>query len=264
MAIYANEITPETEVGECSLVDHETPICSRVAFAQKSRGNLQWWRNELERANDEGPLMQQFMLLALYRFAAIDVVISLSDLIGHALDNLSRDRWRELADVAVRRWRQRVNRRARSQVKASALPTSMSPRLASLLINQVNSASSRIIFDRFLSGYRNDDRAVLTAIVDTVTRRALNDPEQWSTALPKIAHAYSHNVIFSWPYFFRHPRRSGRPVLPLRDAREICANATIYPLTLVGRAEARLTEQTGEEAIPVGKIAAKDEWFVEG
>jgi len=141
----------------------------------------------------------------------------------------------------------------------------MSPRLACLLISRVRPSAARVIRARYLDNYRGDDRAVLEAIVHVVTEHAFKEPSLWAAALPEIAHAYSHNVIYSGIYH-RMRGREHRPhlSLSLHDSRHICSEANAYPLQLVSVAEALLATQTGADAIPVGKIAARDEWFVEG
>ena len=135
----------------------------------------------------------------------------------------------------------------------------MSPRLACLLILRASPDTAQLIRHRYLSDYRGNDRAVLAAIVEVVTEHAYDEPQAWGAALPEIAHAYSHNVVN--PGLYRHRRGFDMPLL---EARRICADASAYPLLLVSSAEAQVAAQTGADAIPVGKIAARDEWFVDG
>jgi hypothetical protein len=48
------------------------------------------------------------------------------------------------------------------------------------------------------------------------------------------------------------------------EAQHICANVDTFPLRLVSMAEALLAASTGAEAIPVGEIAVRDQWFIDG
>jgi hypothetical protein len=46
-------------------------------------------------------------------------------------------------------------------------------------------------------------------------------------------------------------------------AYSICSSPTDYPLSLIAAAEAVLTTQAGSRSIPVGEVAARDQWFVD-
>jgi hypothetical protein len=107
---------------------------------------------------------------------------------------------------------------------------------------------------------------VLRAIVEVVTDRAFEEPQAWATALPAIAHAYTHDVVYSGGFYHRKHLGIHRPNhdIPHIEARRICADAGAYPLSLVGTAEAILAAQTRADAIPVGKIAARDDWLIDG
>jgi hypothetical protein len=245
---------------ECSLVDQGIPLFTRAARARRAAGDRQWWLNELSAAQGADALIQQFTVLALYRSMAIDDIVALAGTIGTMLDILPERHWLGLADAAHVPWH-RPRRPRRQQITTTALPASMSPRLASLLIFRVSTATGQLIRHRYLLDYRGNDRAILEAIIEVVTEHAFDKPQAWGAALPEIAHAYGHKVRPSRTTYMNKSR--GRD-MPLLEARRICAEAGAYPLQLVSTAEALLAAQTGAESIPVGKIAARDEWFVEG
>ena len=133
-----------------------------------------------------------------------------------------------------------------------------------MLISRFDDSSARLIYDRYLVNYMGTDTSVLRAIVGVVSKRTIDEPQTWATALPIIAHAYTHDVVFPTIVHSRKHAGAGpeRYELPPAEARRICADAGAYPLSLVGLAEAVLASQTGADAIPVGKIAARDDWFV--
>jgi len=133
----------------------------------------------------------------------------------------------------------------------------MSPRLACLLIHRLAPEAARAVYDRYLAGYKDDDPSIMASCVQVVIEQASVEAEAWTKALPIIAYAYKRNVMIP-----RSPARSGY-VIPIPEARRICANAKDYPLSLIADAEAVLATQTGSEAIPVGKIAAMEQWFAD-
>jgi hypothetical protein len=209
-------------------------------------------------------LAQQFTLFALYSSVPIDDILALSSTLGAALDVLPKDEWLGLAGTAALLPRRRLGKRRRpsEQIATTKLPASMSPRLACLLISRTPPGTAQLIRHQYLAGYRGNDRAVLSAIIDVVTEHTYDDSQAWGEALPEIAHAYSRNVLNSGRYAPHRHRKRVRD-MPLLEARRICAEAGAYPLVLVSLAESLLAAQTGADAIPVGKIAARDEWFVD-
>ena len=265
MAVHANTVTgDEGELLplEYSLVRHDLPLCDRVAHARRARGNRDWWSSELNSTKNEKPMMRQFVLLTLFRFGTLPVILELSGVVEDLLGGLPESGWSELVEV-VESSNRRATRRRREQLQfdMDSLPLSASPRLACLLIMQLNHLSGRVIYERWLSGYRGVDRAVLRAIVETTVEWAIAEQDRWKSILPEIAYAYTQNVIGGRAFFPVYGRRPNARSVPLNIARDICANPCSYPLRLVGIAEALLTKQAGEEAVPVGKIAATDEWF---
>jgi hypothetical protein len=161
---------------ECSLVDQGIPLFTRAARARRAAGDRQWWLNELCAAQGADALIQQFTVLALYRSMAIDDIVALAGTIGTMLDILPERHWLGLADAAHVPWH-RPRRPQRQQITTTALPASMSPRLASLLIFRVSTATGQLIRHRYLLDYRGNDRAILEAIIEVVTKHAFDKPQ---------------------------------------------------------------------------------------
>jgi hypothetical protein len=264
MAVRAAANVKGMKVIDCSLADRGIPLFTRAARARQAGGDRQWWLKELGTVQGMDALSQQFTFFALYSSMPIDDILALSSTLGTALDLLPEEQWLGLAETATRLPWRRIHKRhrQRDQIAATKLPTSMSPRLACFLLLRASPATARLIRHRYLADYRGNDRAVLAAITDVVIEHAFEYPQAWGEALPEIAHAYSHNVLNTGRY---GPYLHRRHVvdMPLLEARRICAEASAYPLLLVSLAEAQLAAQTGAEAIPVGKIAARDGWFVD-
>jgi hypothetical protein len=263
MVVDAAELVKTPAVSDCRLADQEVPLITRAARARQAATDPQWWLKELAVTQEMNTVNQQFALYALHRLMPVGEILALSTTLSAALDRLPQQQWLPLATNRVfTPWRRR-RRQPRQQISTSSLPASMSPRLACLLISRVRPSTARIIRDRYLNSYREHDPAVLEAIVGVVTEHAFTEPAAWAAALPEIAHAYSHNVVYSGIYHRLTRNHRPRLDMPSQDSRRICSEAGAYPLPLVSIAEALLATQTGADAIPVGKIAARDEWFTE-
>jgi hypothetical protein len=215
--------------------------------------------------NLEG-LDQTFVLYGLFRWIAIGNLLRLSDALGTALDRIPDKQWRILAGaLAGSRWRGRQQQQRQVyNPKPADLPSSMSNRLASLLLGSLAGTSADLIYTNYLEGYEGSDTRVLQATVEFLTERAFEEPKTWASALPKISHAYMYGVVYPLLYHRHAPVGTGRARIevPLAEARRICADSNSYPLSLVGLAETALSRKTGVDAIPVGKVAARDEWFM--
>jgi hypothetical protein len=199
MAVSATQITGAKAIVDCSLSDRTVPLCDRVARARQAAGDRQWWLAELARAQDIDVLALQFTIYALQRCVPIEDISRLSKELGIALDELPTEHWPRIADPAAEAQAYRSGRRGRErhQINKTALPSAMSPRLACLLMLRAHHSSAQFIRDRFLAHYRGNDRAVLGAIVEVVTERAFGESKTWSAALPEIAYAYTHNVVYT-------------------------------------------------------------------
>jgi hypothetical protein len=201
----------------------------------------------------------QFSLFALHTLMPVHTVLTLSMDISTALDSLPDIRWRELAAAGADPFFHHVMRSSslKPNVASADLPSAMSPRLACLLIHRLAPEAARTIYDRYLASYKDDDPLILASCIQVVIEQASVEAEAWAKAVPIIAYAYKRNVMI--------PRSPTRPryVIPMPEARRICANPIDYPLSLIADAEAVVAAQTGSEVIPVGKIAATEQWFAD-
>ena len=254
-AIIAKVEAPE----ECALTDQRVPLCERVAYARLAADNTAWWRDQLNKASELDALTMQFSLFALHTLMPIPTVLMLCRDISTALDSLPDTNWSDLAAAGTYPLFHYGMRGSppKPNVASTDLPSAMSPRLACLLIYRLAPEAGRTIYDRYLAKYKGDDPSILATCIQVVIGQASVEVEAWAKALPIIAYAYKRNVMMP-----RSPTRPGY-VIPIPEARRICANPIDYPLSLIADAEAVLAAQTGSEAIPVGKIAAMEQWFAD-
>jgi hypothetical protein len=235
------------------------------------RAETDWWRDQLAIARETNELALRFVLLLLYSLAPLRTIKALSSEISSALDIMNVAEWGELLEAAKSALR---SPRMTQEIVAKKnehklhlygaeldLGSEVSPRLICFLLFRLPSTVGRLFYLRYLSSYRGDDEFILGTCVDMAENLAMKGRYAWAEALPVIAHAYSRGVVRDGVPRFRTPKPYRE--IPAIEARQICANAVDYPLSLVGAAELTLTAQTGAQAIPVGKIAARDDWFPE-
>jgi hypothetical protein len=246
-----------------------SPLCDRAAQVRSDVRSLKGYTSLVESVSEgETASVQQTLLYMLFSGSAPRKLIELSDQLGEAINRLPESHWLKLATALSgrQRLRRRARRRDRSteeKINDSGWPGVMSERLACALLLLSNESLARRIYDKYLVDYRGRDRAVLRAILEIAVDLSSEEPQRWAAALPVVAHAYANGVSFPRHYFSQKHLEFIEPVqgIPYAEARQICAEAGLYPLALVGQAEATLAATTGSEAIPVGKVAVRDEWF---
>lgn len=260
-AVAAVELVQENAAVECELLDSEVPLCTRFAFARTATNSANWWRQQLRQARGRSDLEVGLVVLAVNRWMPVKAILESSEEVSALLEGLSDGHWRALCAVG---WQGApagfsIGEKKKREKFSNSLPPKMSPRLASLLIARVPRHIGRRIFDNYLINDVGEDRQVLSAMVNFLISGARRRPDHWSDALPLIKRAYKLGIS---PTRVWRGDKSDKDI-PVPEARRICASAECYPLSLVGEAESVLAAQTGAAAIPVGKIAARDEWFSE-
>jgi hypothetical protein len=176
------------------------------------------------------------------------------------LDRLSSRDWRLLMSAArYQTFQQRQTKEEHLSSELSDMPNSISPRLACFMMTRLNSAAEIRVWQVYLQDYVGDDLEVLSASMRAAVQHAEEGRGEWVKALPIVRLGYRHGITYPRPIGKDDRSRSA---LSPKVAKQICAEPESYPLALVGAAEAVLAAETGAEAIPVGKIAARDEWFV--
>ena len=112
------------------------------------------------------------------------------------------------------------------------------------------------LFIEALKPYEGDDDDIVDARANSAWQYSIRHPETWSSTLAIVADSYEKGV--SIERVFPAP---GKSILPAFEARRVVQDASSFPLTVINVAEGTLAEQTGSRVIPVGSVAARDEWF---
>jgi hypothetical protein len=261
ISIAAASTVKSATTPECGLTDETIPLCERTVHARLNSENGAWWQEQIVLAQQASELALPFTLLALHTWMPVKTVLEFSAEISVFVDSLPFTHWRKVVESADFLHNLHIRRPSRQYValKKSDLPDAMSPRLACLLASRVTPATARQLRKRYLADYNGKDPFVLMASATIAIEEALSRANYWARALPVISYAYSHDAP---PLQIMHMNDLTRSI-PIAEARSICANAHLYPLFLVGYADSTLAARTGAAAIPVGKIAERDEWFVE-
>lgn len=114
------------------------------------------------------------------------------------------------------------------------------------------------MFEEVLLGYAGQDRDILEARVQSAWYYAISHPEFWNDAIAIIGESYRRGVTLESARLYH-----GSDDFPYIQAEIICQSPMEYPLATVSVAETVLATKLGMEAIPVGNIAVRDQWFAE-
>jgi hypothetical protein len=224
-------------------------LCDRAAYAKQRSDHVDWWSEQLASASAIGTSAVQFVLLAMQQFSPIELLFTLSGAISSALDCLRDSAWHQLArasstlDVPTR------------SLGGADLPSSTSPRLAALLVDQFSPDEGLLIYQRYLIEYNGSDTSVLQKCADLAVR-GLWRPEMRSQSLQIISNVYKQDICPRGAYRPLHLEKEN--AIPIDAAYSICANPNDYPLSLIANAESALTTQAGSQLTPVGEVAERD------
>jgi hypothetical protein len=256
LAVLAAEFLTVEPKSKCDLHDVTQPLLVRALSAKHRRQDMQWWKEQLESAAGlEGPV-RPFLLMCLHRWAALSVIVALNHQLDQILDELTAPEWANLRSVMPDRKRHNPRRNApkRSLGIASRLPDKMSLRMMCFVVERLRPDERYAVLQKYWNGCPSGDSYIDESVISIVITHAYSNPTSWEAATAQIALYYERGRVH-----FPHTR-SEFPI-PSDVARQICTEPARFPLFLVGRAETVLTQEAGAAAIPVIKIAAKDDWF---
>lgn len=131
-------------------------------------------------------------------------------------------------------------------------------RAAALISNILETQDRDTIFTNVLRPYDGFEENIRDSRANSAWHFAHRQTDFWPEALQIIADDYKLGHAFDEVY-----SEPDRGALPLTEAKRIAKDPAAYPLAIVALAERLLTANTGSEAIPVGKIAARDDWFAD-
>ena len=243
------------------LLDAGRPLVRRARFARLRSGSKSWWVKQLENAVSGEDRHMALLFFATWAGPRTieQMACDLNELIG----SLGESDWRRLlnsvrsaAEVnAHRPWIRPL------AIDVHALPESLSPRTVVLLAERCTDKRKEQLCDRFLADYSGRDVDAWSLRADVDVMRAMADEEVWSAVLETVRLAYGQGARTDRLLGIGHRRR--RWTLPEGAAREIVSDASSFPAGLVQAAEERCRHADAKRILPVGRVAERDEWFVD-
>ncbi len=239
------------------LIRHTGLLATLAEFRAQS-GNGAWWRAKFAEVIDDSS-----ELLLLKAFLAWIDDASLADSVGGfsaLLDTLPSERFHALYSSPGGRHGPYAPS-PRELLKPGFVvgaTEDIGSRAAALLSAIVSPDDRDTLFKEVLCDSKGSDRDITDARTNGAWYYAARNPEFWPSALAIIADGYSQGCAVDRVY-----SPFDRNALPADDAKLVVQKSAAYPLTVVSVAARTLTEKIGSRVIPVGSVAAQDQWFAD-
>jgi hypothetical protein len=182
-------------------------------------------------------------------------LVGRSEQLSKLVDSLSRDEWRETSDAML--FGMDLGN-GKAELKMADLHSDMSPRLASMMMRRLKTGSQKVVWKRYLLDYDGEDGNVWQVCSRLALGEVRSRARSWPEALRVMRRSYEKGFIY---HFYEGSHLNSD--VPIDVARGICESPNLYPVGLVGAASVALTTATGSSAVPVAKVAAHGEWFVQ-
>lgn len=240
------------------VTDQQSSLCARACSARVNRLNEEWWGRQLELVAKGSSLERLFLMTMINRWMPAEVVLELSGPIANYLESIPEKDW---SSSTISYGYGDEDYKDDLRMNELILSGNVSSRLACLLAAKVNLSSRFLIWEHCLKDYSGTDRSILDISVNILIDYAAEDNDFWGLALEGISKAYKLDCLF---HLHRVEFASGEraPVFPVSIAKKICENLSEYPLDVIYYAEQILSVQAGASAVPVGKVAEQNNWFM--
>jgi len=129
---------------------------------------------------------------------------------------------------------------------------------AAILSQWVSVDDRNVLYENVLRLYDGEDDALIETKFNSAWLYACSNPGYWEEALKVIADSYRKGA--GYDKMFSLPERGE---LPLSVAKAINAAPLKYPLPVIEAAERTLSQKIGSQVVPVGSIAASEQWFID-
>lgn len=238
------------------LVEH-TGVLAMVANMRSCSHQPEWWRERFASASDQ---KMRFLLSKLFLAWAdnrvlCETICEFSEL----LDQLPYSDFYSLYEAGTGAHSPYPSSQDRLLKPGFTTETvnNAGVRAAALWSTRVDSVDRDLVFKAILEAYDGCDKAIIGAQLDAAWDYAGRNQDFWPSAIEKIANGYARGVEFNPSH-----QASERVQIPLLEAKRITQSPDLFPLSVVGVAERALAEKTGTQVIPVGSVAARDQWFL--
>ncbi|MFF0723622.1 NACHT domain-containing protein [Streptomyces sp. NPDC004134] len=242
-------------VGRPDLFDDSVGIVKRLQYARLQAGAATWWKRQLLLCDDE--TSRQLWALTSLLLCGPATVAKLCPEIEDVIEGTDDRQSRRLFEAvdSTRSW----SGTARA-VRVSALPSSLSPRVAAIFANVAERDDHIAIVDKYLSNYLGSDPVVHDVIVFAVAFKLQHTDEHvdWANAVEVTRRAYRTSDAD----FRLGPRRSQNQ-MPVDIAKKVAANSSAYPRFMVRLAEASMRRAIARKTVPLSQVAEDNGWFEE-
>ncbi|WP_139247846.1 hypothetical protein [Hyphomicrobium sp. CS1GBMeth3] len=256
-------LAAELDDGSCdsseSLHDNCLSVLDRALIAKARANDGKWWENQL-RTCKNNDVLTQFVCLCAQRWASQSVISAHSKLLSDLLDGLDANKWHSLIHALEYRNVYRGEKVPGEKFALGKQLIEMSPRGVCLFVSKLRPGDQYKTWTRLLQDYDGDDVEIHRMAMRIALSKAESAASAWEAALNVVARAHAVGAI---PPPLRSVYANSKSLMPLDIARRVCSIPAHYPLVLVGIAESILAAAAGSQAIPVIKVAARDEWFAE-
>lgn len=251
-------IAEKPEVAISDIFDENLSLCQRAIYAC-NQSDVAWWRENLVGSREKDELSRMFVVGCAFRALDIAAFCSIHEEIDLVVSSVSSDAWANYVDkIRIYKQRGKMSSLLTPRVVAEM---GFSSRFAALIIPSLNKSLSLAVWKTYLASAEVVERDVLYQSANFMVSRAIQKPSEWDAALSAVALAYSNGVI---PHLsILRSGAVGGEYMQKAIAERVCTESSRYPSALVAMASSVLSAQTGAEAIGLGKVAARDEWFDE-
>lgn len=253
-ANFAEYVSPPS-FGKYVLTDDSATLLQRACCAH-AEGSAEWWTAQLSNIGRTAAQTQAFALLCAFRWMPLPQLVRHSELV-EAVDSIPADQWAAL-ERCIGGMRYHFERRQQEVLRRNDIPEGLSARVASAILPRLSSGSRRLLWRHVLKKYDGDSSSVWRAASELAIEEVAQSATAWSEALGVLQRAHQAGADVHY-----HQSRADRNAMPADVARKVCSSPRDYPMGLVGASALVLTSESGSAAIPLGKVAARDEWFVD-
>jgi hypothetical protein len=250
--VYVSHIT-EPVVPEADLFDSATSLCHRASAAKKHARDLSWWRQQFRRAVSANGQNLHFVLACAVQWLHVEELLVVSEELSLLVDQIATEDWA----TAARQARYVVHTREPRRVAARCFPTTMSPRLAAMLVPFVQGGARRQIWKKYLRDYEGHNGHVIDMRCALAIEEAGNDVAKWEVVLTMLSEATLKRISLPLVALDEDLDRQ----VPVSVAEAICAEPENYPYEIVAAGSAALAAEVGRNAVPIFEVAKRDAWL---
>ena len=198
------------------------------------------------------------VLKAFVAWASSTEVVENIELASQLADSLTAEDFKAFYATASRRYLPYPSRPSdpiRPRFADGQLERVLGDRFGAIILSRLDETAQDQVFSEVLLKYTGLDLDILDARVSAAWKYSARHPTTWQNTIRIVAETYEKGVSLD-NVRGMHPDK-----LPMLEARTICQSPNLFPLPILIVAEQLIYEEFGAQAIAVGKVAAREQWF---